>query len=254
MKMLIILKGFFLAMALTSTNVYAVIIEGHFYGTVIGFENGSEHTNTTGYWDNVKYGSAASGSFWYDTDKAPKNSSESSTFSSYHSYTERWIHSSFNIDDKTYSVSGIAPMERWYSESQGIALAHYEPDRTRSAPHHFELFHSIDTSDFQGHYKGVGLGITILSNDEQKPFLDGLSLVQEFNWYDVDPHSEALASMWINTVTGDERRGSYAQIDISEFHIRVKNPVNVPEPSSLILLGAGAFALMMRRKSFEKLF
>ena len=57
----------------------AVIIKGHFNGNIRSFTNGTEDGPFAGYWENVSVGSVVSGSFWYDTDKAPVNSFKGKT-------------------------------------------------------------------------------------------------------------------------------------------------------------------------------
>lgn len=250
MKQLV--KSLLLAATLTVTNASAVIIEGSFNGTVTSFTNGFEDLGLAGYWDNVSEGSLASGSFWYDTEKAPMNNSDFTTSSFYQSYTDSWMGSRFNIDGKTYEISALPLLERYVLQSEGIWLFNFEPSIDNSTKERFTLFDNISTGDFDRGHSSIGLNVEITS--EEKPLLNGLGVRQEFDWYDIgDPTSYGQAYFSLGTITNTERKSSTAWIDISEFHLHIKNTASVPEPSPLLLLLSGVFAVLIKRIFFVKM-
>ncbi len=251
MKSIFNLKMLLLCVTLIATHAHAIIIEGSFSGAVRSFSNGVEEIEVTGYWDNVTEGSAVSGSFWYDTDKAPGNTSDFSTSGWYQSYTDEWMTSNFSIDGKTYNISGLSLLDRYNIKSEGVWLFNFEPAIDDSTRERFYLFDNISTGDFLGGYKAIGLMVEVSS--EIKPLLNGLGVIQEFDWYDIgDPTTYAQAYIDVGAITNDERKASNAWVDISEFHLRIKNTTNVPEPSSLFLLCFGFVALTVKHKWLKK--
>ena len=253
MKNLFLVKIVLLTTALTITNAYAVIIEGSFNGTVRSFTNGAEDVDLAGYWDNVIEGSAASGSFWYDTEKAPQNTSDFTTSSFYQSYTDTWMGSTFNIDGKTFNISELPLLNGNALQSEGVWLFNFEPDIDQSTQERFYLFDNITSDDYPSGYASIGLMVSITSYE--KPLLNGLGIKQEFDWYDVsDPTSIGESYISIATIVGDTRKEGSAWIDINEFHLNIKNKVDVPEPSPILLLLLGIFALVIKRVSPSKNF
>jgi len=247
MKKLFIIKSLLLATILITTDAYALLIEGSFYGKVRTFSNGAEDINLTGYWDNVTEGSEVSGSFWYDTDKAPENTSEFQTSSFYQTYSDEWMGSNFSIDGKTYYISDLSLLDGYNIKSEGVWLQNFEPAIDDSTKEMFYLFDNISTGGAAGGYKAIGLMVEVSS--EINPLLNGLGIIQEFDWYDSgNPTAYAQAYIDVGAITSNERKASNAWVDISEFHLSVKNNTTVPEPSSLILLLLCGLALIIKRK------
>lgn len=249
MKINIVFKSLLLALSLISIHSQAVIIEGHFTGNIRSFENGTEDGKFTGYWDNVFVGSVVSGSFWYDTDKAPANTSVADDYAEYRSYTDEWMGSNFTVDGKTYFISDHVPLDRYTIESEGFNLFDLEttPDYPYPAREIFYLWDNISSGGHDGGYKGIGLAVEV--SREDKTLLDGLGIVQTFDWYNLgDPTTYAQAYISLGDSTANEMRTSNAWIDISEIHVRIKNAVPVPEPSALLLFIFVGLATMIRRK------
>lgn len=250
MKIVFNLRLIFSAMLLAVTmHAHAVIIEGNFNGVVRTFTNGVEDINVAGYWNNVAEGSPVSGSFWYDTDKAPQNSSDFTTSSMYQSYTDEWMKSEFTIDGTSYPISNFIPLDGYTIKSEGVWLFNFEPAVDNSTRERFYLFDNISSGGSAGGYKAIGLMVEISS--ELQPLLNGLGVLQTFDWFDLgDPTSYGQAYVQIGAITDNERRDATAWVDISEFHLRIKNIANVPEPSSLLLFGVAVLALATRRKRY----
>lgn len=247
MKINIACKSSLFALALYAVQTHAVIIEGNFTGSVLAFENGTEDGMFTGYWDNVSAGSTVSGSFWYDTDKAPADRSTSPEYADYHSYTDEWMGSSFTIDNKTYHISDHIPLHRYVIESEGLNLFDIQKTAEYPGRERFYLYDNISSGGHGGGYKAVGLMVEV--SKEDKTLLNGLDVIQEFDWYDIgDPTSYAQAYINIGDSTPNQMRASNAWVNISEIHVRIKNSVLVPEPSSLLLFVCLGLTLIVRRK------
>lgn len=255
MKINIFFKSLLLTFAFISIHSQAVIIEGNFIGNVRSFENGTEDGTFAGYWDNVSVGSVVSGSFWYDTDKAPADTSTNDYYAEYRSYTDEWMGSNFTIDGKTYFISDHVPLDRYVMESEGLNLFDLETttDYPFPARETFYLWDNISSGGNEGGYRAVGLMVEV--SREDKTLLDGLGIVQEFDWYDMDdPTTYAQAYFSLGDSTADEMRASSAWIDISEIHVHRKNAVSVPEPSALLLFISIGLAIIIRRSmSFPRI-
>ncbi|HTF97065.1 MAG TPA: PEP-CTERM sorting domain-containing protein [Cellvibrio sp.] len=249
MKVSIATKSFLLAFTLMSAQAHAVLIEGYFTGSVRSFENGTADGLFAGYWENVSVGSVVSGSFWYDTSKSPADTATDSHYTQYHSYTDEWMGSNFTIDGKTYFISDHVPLDRYVIETEGINL--FDLETTNSYPYPsrelFYLYDNISSGGHNGGYKAIGLMVEV--SKEDKTLLDGLGIIQEFDWYDVDdPTSYAHAYIDIGVTTADEMRVSNAWVDISELHVRIKNSTRVPEPPALLLFSFAVLGLLAKRK------
>lgn len=246
MKNINIVKGLFLMVMLATANVYAVIIEGSFSGKVRSFTNGAPEIDIAGYWDNVSEGSLASGSFWYDTDKAPQNTSDFTTSSFYQSYTDNWMGSNFSIDGKTYDISALPIINNHVLPNEGVWLFNFEPAIDDSAQERFYLFDNITTGELGG-FASIGLMVELSSFE--KPLLNGLGITQEFDWCDVgDTTYFGQAYFSFGTVTSQERKEATTWIDLSEFHLNIRDKVNAPEPAPLLLLLLGVFMLFIKHK------
>lgn len=254
MKNVNLISSLALAVALSAPNALAVIIEGSFKGTVRAFVNGNEAVGYSGYWDNVSEGSAASGSFWYDTAKAPKPySNDFPTESQYISDTDTWMGSSFYIDGKSYDISALPILDRYVFPHEAIRVVNYQPEVDGSTLELFSMDDALSTDTVDGVfvYRGIGLSIQIFS--EEKPLLNGLGIEQEFDWYDKgDPTSYGEA--YFSLMDTGERKDSAAWIDISEFHLKVREKTTVTESSSLVLLLLGVLASFMKFGASLKFF
>lgn len=249
MKINIVFKTLLFIFAFISIHSQAVIIEGNFIGSVRSVENGTEDGIFAGYWDNVSVGSAVSGSFWYDTSKAPPDTSIGDHYSAYHSYSDEWMGSNFTVDGKTYYISDHVPLDRYLTESEGLNLFDLETTTVHPYPAReiFYLYDNISSGGYDGGYKSIGLVVDV--SKEDKTLLDGLGIVQEFDWYDIgDPTSYARARISLGDSTKSEMRVSSALINISEIHVKIKNTVPVPEPSALLLFISIGLTVMIRRR------
>ncbi|HEY8942108.1 MAG TPA: hypothetical protein VIM59_18070 [Cellvibrio sp.] len=249
MKFNIVIKSLLLSITLIAGHAHALIIEGYFTGSVRSFANGTEDGLFAGYWENVSIGSMVSGSFWYDTDKSPADTAADSYYAYYHSYTDVWMNSNFTIDGKTSSISDHVPLDRYVIETEGINL--FDLEKTSSYPYPgkevFYLYDNISSGGHNGGYKAIGLMVEV--SREDKTLLDGLGIIQEFDWYDIDdPTSYAQAYIDIGIATTDEMRASNAWVDISEIHVRIKNSAQVPEPPALLLFSCAVLGLIARRQ------
>lgn len=252
MKLKTFVNSFLLSVSLLAMHSQAVLIEGYFTGSVQSFENGTEDGIFEGYWENVTLGSPVTGSFWYDTDKAPGNSAVGPHYTEYLSYTDEWMGSSFTIDGKTYAVSDHVPLGHSGIELEGFYLFDLltTPDYPYPAKEIFYLFDNITSYDGLGGNSSIGFAVEV--SKEGKGLLNGMGVIQEFDWYNLgDPTTSAWAYVSLGYSTAAEKLYSVAWIDIDEIHVKIKKPTEVPEPTSLwLLLGVGSL-LLLRRKLLE---
>lgn len=221
------------SVSLFSPATYAVIIEGNIRGVISELYNGSVDPFVRPVWKNVSLGDEVYGSFWYDTDKAPyKLPSRNDLY--YYTGSDVWMSSSFTIGGKTYSSSDYAKYNGNLS-TESLYLTSLESVPDGSSRESFYLADIIGMGDYSADFTTMIFLVQLVS--QELPLLDGLSLVQSFDWYAGDPSSDALADFYIGSSRNGKQTASSAEIDVREFHIGIKKSTQLPEPSPLILLG-----------------
>lgn len=239
-----------LAVSLSSASLFsasaaAVIIEGSYRGVVSALFADPANSLVTPVWENVALGDEVSGSFWYDTENAPQKSPSDNDLYIY-TYSDEWISSSFTVGGKTYSSWDYANYNGNLS-TEGIYFTSLDPATHGSSRESFYLVDIIGDGDYSADYTAILFSIQIAS--QELPLLSGLSLVQHFDWYDVDdPNSDALADIFIGSSRDGKQTASSAEIDVREFHIGIKKPVQVPEPSPLVLLSIAIAGLVIKAR------
>lgn len=248
MKKIFILRFFLIAFSLISSGAQAVIIEGNFKGFVNGFHNGEPDAGWVAYWDDVDhigYGTAASGTFWYDTDKAPSSPTiNTPTATEYSSNSDSWVSTTFNVGGKIFNVSDLkVPVDNDVSW-EGVAVD------SAIWGENTQMFHVFDAV-FEGYPWNLSAHSFIEIMSANTPMLDGLGLVQEFDWV-VNNALGFYGQARFGTLLIGDLEAKYLEvwIDIEEFHVRVRNSAAVPEPSSLLLLLVGFLSLYLIRKRF----
>lgn len=234
-----------LSASLFSASAAAVIIEGSYRGVIEELHNGPSNPFITPVWDNVALGDEVLGSFWYDTDKAPQTSpSNNDLYIS--TYSDVWIGSSFTVGGKTYSSLDYASYNGNLSNER-IFLTSLNPATHGSSWEFFSLADLMGEGDYSADFTAMLFSIQIAS--QELPLLSGLSLVQNFDWYDVgDPTSDALAGIFIGSSLNGKTTSSSAEIDVREFHIGIKKPAVVAEPSPFVLFCLGVVLLALKAR------
>lgn len=229
---------------LFATNTYAVIIEGNFQGTVRFYDDEYEESAWSGYWDEDIAGTTATGSFWYDTDKAPDNISTRQTSSQYRSNTNEWMDFSFTIGGKTFNISDLDASRGNGLLLELITLQDFIPAIDGSSLERFYL------SKYMSFYSGSiqqSLHGSIEIYEYNEGLLDGLGLAQEFDWSYTGGPSYGRANFSMLDYVDSNGKSALGWIEINEIHVKKKSPIDVPEPSPLIMLLIGFACLLIKR-------
>lgn len=244
MKSNIAAKTLLLVALLLATNAYAVIIEGNFQGTVRFYSDDYEESAWSGYWDQDIAGTTATGSFWYDTDKAPGNISTHPTSSQFRSNTNEWMDFSFTISAKTFTVSDLDTSGGNSSSLELLTLQDFVPSIDGSSLERFFLSKSM--SFYSGSIqRSIHGSIQIYEYNES--LLDDLGLAQEFDWLYSGGKSYGRANFRMLDYLGSNGKAAMGWIEIDEIHVKAKNSVGVPEPSPFVILIVGFVALFLKR-------
>lgn len=78
-------------------------------------------------------------------------------------------------------------------------------------------------------------------------FLINDSLEQSFSWHD-DGNYSGTAGIWNRGRVNGVEYSSLLEMYVSELNVSVREPVEVPEPSGLILFGVGMLGLLVKRR------
>lgn len=250
MKCHLIFKFLACAILLFSTHSQAVIIEGKFNGTVWSYWDDYDDTAWSGYWDEDIFGTSASGSFWYDTEKAPGNLSSSKTSAQYRSLTNEWMDFSFTIGGRTFRVSDLDTSLENDSLLEMITIQDFTLANDASVLERFFLSKNIST------YSGVaqrGIRASVEIYDYTETMVSDLGLIQDIDWTDVGWPSYGRAYFSMLDYVGSEGIQALGWIEISSFQLKEKNSAHLPEPSLLWLLLSGFMILLIKRNTPQTL-
>lgn len=244
MKHHLIFKFFACVILLFSTHSQAVIIEGKFNGTVWSYWDDYDDSLWSGYWDKDIFGTSASGSFWYDTEKAPKNLSTSTSVAQYRSLTNEWMDFSFTIGGRTFRVSDLDTSLENDSLLEMITIQDFTLANDASVLERFFLSKNIST------YSGVtqrGIRASVEIYDYTETMISDLGLIQDIDWTDEGWPSYGRAYFSMLDYVGSEGIQALGWIEISSFQLKEKGSTNLSEPSLLWLLLSGFMILLIKR-------
>lgn len=241
----ILLKIFFILSTCIALPSHAVIIEGNFKGTVAFSLDGDPGFGYTKVWSGDIVGTAASGSFWYDTDEVPINTATAPNTAFHNGFTNDWLHIIMNVDGKTFDISDSDPSAENVSDHELLWIYNHEADVNGSNIEMLYLSDSTRVGDFSGDYFYKSAIVEFYSYDY--PVLDGTDIIQEFSWTDTgDPNYIAQAYFVTGGIMNGQKTYGSASLSISEFNVSIKDDVAVPEPSSAIMLILGLLYLGWR--------
>ncbi len=242
MKYAYLFKSLVIIFTLFAASTHAVIIEGNFRGiakTIVGAED-----SPTDDFEVVAEGTEVSGFFWYDTEKSKPYQGYSGNQHYIYSPTDDWMGTGFSANGKTYVLSNG---ERSYPElgeiNESLNLISHDPAIEGISWEEFALGDLF----FEPGPPGVGAIMSIFLRSQEAPLLNGLDMVQEFDWYVGDPLSDGFGSIVSSTYVDGVLTGAATDFVMTEFHIGVQKPVDVPEPSPFILLALGILIIAVKR-------
>ncbi len=236
--------------SLLGANANALIIEGKFTGRVMGAsECINLHADRVGecspLWEESPEGSIASGSFWYDVDIAPPDTSPMENYGLYFTYTNEWVNMFIDIGGKHFDISDSSTIndEMWDVEHVSIV------DQKKIVPDGFEI-QSLTMTDktssgsFTGNFITKSLRLSL--ETWEIPIIRGTSLIQEYTWQENGDNLQGSVSFDYESVIDSDIKSVNTWIKLSDFSMNVRRE-SVPEPSSFALFVLTIFVLGARR-------
>ncbi|PUA30621.1 MAG: hypothetical protein B0W54_09160 [Cellvibrio sp. 79] len=240
----------FLLPFLAVTHAQAVIIDGEFTGVVKYQDDMS--TKDSGYipyWESNIVGEAIHGTFWYDTDLAPADSSDTpnrSLHTTVGNSAKEWVGIKIFIGGKMVDISHSIPtgLDILHRE-ETVVFEDFEQPANWDNSENFSLADVSSASNSAGDYDYKWL--TIRAWEKERNVVDGIDLEQEFSWVNINERE--FVSLGLFNVRGfmnGEKFDASASLKLLSLSTSVRDSVRVPEPSSLLLFALGLFCLLAR--------
>lgn len=248
MKSIFTFKAALLIVVLLSPGAVAAIIEGNFRGTLKSINTAEDYVHVEGYWENETIGSEVSGSFWYDTDVLPNNFPPEYARYYYDDFSN-WLGTSVSIGGKTYTLSDVASGQSDSFHYDETWLGNFDSSMTGTDFWLLDIV-GLDKRGFRTKMMDFYFSFT----SSEFTLFNGWDLIDNFDWYDVgDPRTTAYFNFSLEINDDMKRSLTWADVDIDEFHLKVRNSATVPEPSSAALFFLGMVALLFRCKKMNGL-
>lgn len=229
-------------------NAHALIIEGNFSGKVVSAPEcfDSQLTETgpcSTLWQINPIGSVASGSFWYNVDIAPPDTTPAESYGQYFTYTNKWVNMVIDIGDEHFDISNVsaASDEMWDVESVSILDIYREPDGFELQA--LSITDKTSTGSFAENFITKSLSLNI--ETWEFPIIQGTSLIQEYSWQENGNLLQGTVYFDYESRIDNEVKQASSVIKLNDFSISVRRQ-SVPEPSSLTMFVLMALGLSMR--------
>lgn len=225
-----------------SNSAAAVIIEGSFSGLMWEWQNTNmEITSDATFFSDENAHSPFTGTFWYDTELAGPAvvggdpwGATSATYSGQHN----WLHTTLvgaNGAKLDLTSSGQAPTFT-ANPTENIIVEQYDD----GSEYYDRIFLTYEDNDGQSKRQGS------LTLESDIAFLNNLGLIQNrANGGDSDSIAGYIYFENSGTLNGVNYFG-WVVGELSNFEIHVREPVAVPEPSSLLLFLGPVLLLLWR--------
>lgn len=239
-----------LMLLMASIHTQAMIIDGTFTGKVTHVTDlGASDTEYTQYWQDDVVNTAISGSFWYNTDLAPGNSSATpnqAVHTSAGDFLSPWLGINISIGGKVVDISNSIPAGLdIVKPEKTVVFEDYQRPVNRDDSDYFAIADVSNASNSAGDYDYKWVTLTV-----REPILNmvnGTSLEQEFRWVNInDRDFISLGYFNVKGLAGTEKFDAYASLKLSSLSLSIRNEATVPEPSPIMLLVVGLFALGLR--------
>jgi hypothetical protein len=241
----------FVSLFVMSFHAEAVIIDGKFTGVVKYLSDMSTwNSEYSPYWKSTTAGEAVFGTFWYDTDLAPGNSSEvtnQSVHATVGNSAKEWIGIKIFIGGKMVDISHSIPsgLDILHRE-ESIAIEDFARPVNWNDRDYFGIADVSSASNSAGDYDYKWLTLRVEEPDIN--IVNGTSLEQEFSWVNIgDRDRVSLGLFNVKGFINGEMFDASASLKLSSFSTSIRNNVLVSEPLSIVLFGLGLFVLTSRR-------
>jgi hypothetical protein len=229
----------------------AVIIDGKFTGTVQYQDDMSTWNQTYNpYWKSNIVGTAIFGTFWYDTELAPANSSNlinQSIHETVGNSAQEWLGIKIFIAGTLVDVSHSFPLDLdILHREEAVVIEDFTRPVNWDDTDYFAIAYVSSASNSAGDYDYKW--VTLRIEEPEIDFVNGVGLQQEFNW--VNTGDRERVSLGLFNVKGSrngEMFDASASLKLSTLNTSIRKSVPVPEPLPLGLLGLGLFVLVLRR-------
>ena len=221
----------------------AVIIEGSFSGKMWDYYETNMYVTPEAKFWNADENSfrGFEGAFWYDTEVATQTGFGVVDGDLTATYTgpRNWLHTTLTgANGGTIDLTSSGSLDTFTSQPrENISVVH-DDDRDL-----FGVYYNDDRIGMSDHRNGA---FSFESYDSELFFLKDFSLIQNFSY---DGSFNVVGYVYFDT------RGTLNGVDynallfgeINSFDIHVRQPVTVPEPSSIMLILAGLLGLFLQR-------
>lgn len=240
--------------AMAPAVTHAIVIEGNFKGVVTAAQDASDSdsdSNHRNIWNSDIVGETVSGSFWYDTIRAPGNTANPNTPNEAIYFSRsNWVGVTFHIGGETFDIS--------YGNSANLPGMDVV-DVVIMSDH--TLAQNGDDSE------GIGISDQTTFGDEANEYealtgflsfyepvvnvLNGIGLEQQFHWIKLED-SLSMGNGFFETRSFYNGQYGYgmAEMNISEIYAKVRDVTAVPEPSTLLLFGLAFVVFSLRGRFF----
>lgn len=242
--------GSFVFSCFISLSAQALIIEGTFTGDVIYAgdcvnESATPVADCTPLWANSVIGTSATGAFWYDTDLAPQDLSSLENMGYYFSYSNTWIKTEINIGNKNFVISDTLPSNDRFDVESILLIDSFDSAPDGSEKQYVSITDKTSASFLNGNYLTKSLSVTLETWNQR--IITGDSLVQEYDWVDDGDQLQGSARFNFKSRDDEKLQIGDAYIRFTDFSMRIKGDVVVPEPASFSLLLIAMLTLWFRR-------
>ena len=235
----------------------AVIIDGKFTGVVLNLEDMSRwNSEYSPYWKSSAAGEEVFGTFWYDTDFAPKNSSyivNQSVHATVGNVAKEWIGVQIFIGGKMVDISHSIPPELdILHREESIAIEDFARPANWTDKDYFGIADVSSASNSRGEFDYKWLTLRIEESDIN--IVNGTSLEQEISWVNVgDRDRVSLGLFNVKGYMDGRLFDASASLKLSSLSTSIRGHVPLFESSSIILFGIGIVVLTLRLLTVQRI-
>ncbi len=225
-------------------SAHAVIIDGTFKAKVADISGSHE-----GLWGDIR-GETITGAFSYDTALYETSVVAEPQEVRYFNYSNTFVNMTFNIAGHSFDISHdytdtLAPD----SQSDFVVVQDSDPAVPENNYDFFLLLDSLNLGNVGSDYVQT-TGVFYIF-DGIADFINGTGLEQQFSWVSPSEETPGGYGDFIHNYTlNGEFVYAYVHMHITEVTASVRQS-SVPEPTSILLLGAALFGFVLRFRKHQ---